>query len=62
MNQTRCRVDTGENVNDDDLVKRSFKVLGGCPRISIFIQIKVFWKNKRSHIGDIASIIFMKIT
>ena len=36
--------------------------LGGCPRISIFIQIKVFWKNKRSHIGDIASIIFMKIT
>jgi len=37
-------------------------LLGACPRISIFIQIKVFWKNKRSHIGDIASIIFMKIT
>jgi len=37
-------------------------LLGAWPRISIFIQIKVFGKNKRSHIGDIASIIFMKIT
>jgi len=30
--------------------------------MNIFIQIEVLQKNKRSHIGDIASIIFMEIT
>jgi hypothetical protein len=34
--------------------------LGGCPRIGIFSQIEAFWKNKHSHIYDIASIVFPK--
>ena len=36
--------------------------IGACPRIDIFSQIKAFLKNKHSHISDIASIIFFKIT
>ncbi len=35
-------------------------VLGGCPRIDILFKIKEFSKNKRSHIVDIASIIFLQ--
>jgi hypothetical protein len=32
---------------------RLLSLPGACPRISIFIQIEVFRKNKHSHIGDI---------
>ena len=33
-------------------------ILGGCPRIEISSQVKACWKNKHSHILNIASIIF----
>jgi len=36
--------------------------LGGCPRIGIFPQIKVFQKNKHRYICDMMSIIFSIIT
>ena len=39
-----------------------YHVLGGCPRIGILFKIEVFQKIKRSHIHDIASIIFLKTT
>ena len=36
--------------------------LGGCPGIDVLFKIEAFFKNKRSHIVDISSIIFFKIT
>jgi len=33
-------------------------LLGGCPRIGILFKIEEFSKNKRSHMSDIARIIF----
>ena len=40
--------------------KHAINPLGGCPRIAIFAKVEAFWKNKHSHIVNIASIIFSK--
>jgi len=44
------------------LGERAFSdsLLGSCPRIVIFSQIKAFLKNKHSHMFDITSIVFSK--
>ena len=39
-------------------VSQEVAQLGACPRIGILFKIEEFSKNKHSHIGDIASIIF----
>ena len=61
---------TSEDMLAADIATKQFRCaspanlaeLGGCPRIGIYSQIEVFWKNKHSHIVDIVSIIFTKIT
>jgi len=36
------------------------QILGACPRIDIFSQIKAFFENKHRHTPSISSIIFKK--
>ena len=46
------------NMPVHDIAKGLKIILGGCPRIAIFSQIKAFLKNKSSHIVDIRALFF----
>ncbi len=52
------RIDELISTSSVGLMINDLNMLGGCPRIDILIKIEAFTKNQRSHISDIASIIF----